>query len=897
MSACGRRCTRSAAFALALVLAVLESRDADPTSVRLSFQSPTFTWTTGTAWQETGTASDSDFNGDGAVGFQDFLMFAQGYGSHAGGEGYDSRLDLDDDGAIGFADFTVFAQHFGQQGVVWRMPVTFRNLTSESLSVCVGDSSESVLLDVILPAGDTHVADFVLPATIAAPFSRLDPLGRVEVSLWAEVKGAPETRSVKVIPVVKPTDLPPHPRLLLSWEGIEALRNRTAQQEWARDRWEQVKRRADDALRKAVVLPPRGGNWWHWYASPTTGASLKWGEQIGEWQWAHIDPVSGEVFYGDPSDPSRDYDGCVIAFLHSGWAQSIRDLGLAYQVTGEVGYAQKAREILLAYADRYLQYPLHNTRGEAKIGGGRVHPQTLDEAVWAIPVCQGADLVWDTLDDADRKAVAEQLLQPVAREVILPHEMGVHNIQCWKNSAVGLIGLLLGDAELVWEAVEHPDRGYRRQMAGGVTPDGAWWEGTWGYHFYTLSALWGLTEGARNCGLNLYGDALKRMFDAPLMFAMPNLRLPAFNDSEEVDLVGQAAIYELAYARYGDPGYLVLLAASSRRNDYALWFGVDTPPSPAARAWASANYPNTGYAVLAQGQGEDATWLCLKYGPHGGVHGHYDKLGFVLAARGEAVGTDPGTAQYGLPIQKGWYRTTLAHNTLVVDETSQEQAEGRCVAFGYADGVDYAVADAGAIYEGVTFRRTVAMVNPNLVVFVDQVRADRERTLDLAYHPHGVWADRPAGLAWTPPDRDGYRYLEDTTIQQTADAVTLSAQASGAEPVWVMLVGGDTTDVVTGTGVGQHIEDRVPAVVFRRRARETAFGWCVSLAGEAVALRWLPVTDASGRAVSSSIAAAVAATPAGGKTHVLVANPEARQIRVVLPEGSVLETKDVFCTR
>ncbi len=31
--------------------------------------------------------------------------------------------------------------------------------------------------------------------------------------------------------------------------------------------------------------------------------------------------------------------------------------------------------------------------------------------------------------------------------------MSIHNIQCWKNSAVGLVGLLLDDAELVADAV------------------------------------------------------------------------------------------------------------------------------------------------------------------------------------------------------------------------------------------------------------------------------------------------------------------------------------------------------------------------------------------------------------------------------------------------------------
>ncbi len=313
-----------------------------------------------------------------------------------------------------------------------------------------------------------------------------------------------------------PLTLPPHPRLLFSRDGIAALRERINRYEWARAQWEALKKRVDGVLKEPVRLPPRGGNWWHYYACPQHGASLRTGKQIGEWQWEHICPVDNAVLRSDPNRPERDYDGVVLMSVHGRWANLVRDLGIAYQVTGDRRYADKAKEILLAYAERYLHYPLHDIRGEARIGGGRVGPQTLDEAVWLIPMAQGADLIWDTLSEAERQTLAQNLFLPAAKEVILPHRIGVHNIQCWKNSAVGLVGFLLGDEQLIHEAIDNPERGYWTQMRKGVSPDGVWWEGAWGYHFYTLSALWSLTEAARNCGINLYSDELKRMFDAPL---------------------------------------------------------------------------------------------------------------------------------------------------------------------------------------------------------------------------------------------------------------------------------------------------------------------------------------------------------------------------------------------
>ena len=55
-----------------------------------------------------------DFDGDGRVGFPDFLLFGVQYGLTRNDEGYDARFDLDGDGAIGFSDFLIFANHFGK---------------------------------------------------------------------------------------------------------------------------------------------------------------------------------------------------------------------------------------------------------------------------------------------------------------------------------------------------------------------------------------------------------------------------------------------------------------------------------------------------------------------------------------------------------------------------------------------------------------------------------------------------------------------------------------------------------------------------------------------------------------------------------------------------------------
>ena len=55
----------------------------------------------------------TDFDGDGTVGFPDFLQFAAQFGQNRNDAGYDARFDLDGNGAVEFNDFVIFARSFG----------------------------------------------------------------------------------------------------------------------------------------------------------------------------------------------------------------------------------------------------------------------------------------------------------------------------------------------------------------------------------------------------------------------------------------------------------------------------------------------------------------------------------------------------------------------------------------------------------------------------------------------------------------------------------------------------------------------------------------------------------------------------------------------------------------
>lgn len=702
--------------------------------------------------------------------------------------------------------------------------------------------------------GATVELTFSLPVP-AEEWAALPALGVLRRSARLGLAGRPATDKEVIVSVTKPLDLPPHPRLLATDAELAALRERAGRQEWLARAMAGYVADADAWLDREIELPPRGGQWWHWYADPKTGETL---QTVSPTE--HRNPRTGEVFTGYP------YDDVVLSRDHDNLARAVMLCGLAYRWTGEAKYAERAKEILLAYARRYDSYPLHNIHGRPEIGGGKVGPQTLDESVWLIPVAQGADLIWETLTDEERELAETGLFRP-AVEVIRQHRMSIHNIQCWKNSAVGLVGLLLGDAELVADAVTSP-HGYYEQIARGVTLDGQWYEGAWGYHWYTMSALVPLTEAGERCGLGLYGferdgRSFKGLFDGPLALAMPDLRLPAFNDSGLSNVGGNTRFYELGLARYADPSYVRVLGARRGGDPLSVIAAVETLPELPAEATGSRVYPDSGYAILQAGDGPAATWLCLKYGPHGGGHGHPDKLNVALYARGEILAIDPGTTRYGVPLQQEWFRTTIAHNTLTVDETSQRPATGKLLAFAVGDGVSAACAAAGGIYDGVDYRRAVALFGTDLVLILDQVESNAEQTYDFAYHHDGAWLDPPAGAALTMPEANGYRHLEMVALTGPPPPVRVGEVTATVD---VIAPGGE---IWAGTGLYRSAAERVPCLIARLRGRGARVGWAIGLSGERAALR---LTE-------TGLEATV-----GGRRYSLVAGPETG-LRAEGPDG------------
>lgn len=616
-----------------------------------------------------------------------------------------------------------------------------------------------------------------------------------------------------------PGSLEPH--LFLSLQDFAERKAVVAKEPWAKQALDDLLKEADgypqDYLSRwgltKLEAPAKGAQWAHWYVCPVTGATLEFKPPNH-----NICPDTGEDFQQWPiSDVHYHY-------MHDQLSRDAKLLAIAYRMTGRQKYAQEAAEILKLYADKYHEYPIVDNYGKQSDWGARVYSQTLNESIWLIDMTFAYDLVRGSgaLSTADRTHIEKDLLLPSAAVVVRGHKEPTLNIQSWINGAQAAVGFELGEKALIDEAVNGP-LGFRYQMKNYVH-EGFWLEGAWGYQFYAMRPLIATAEMARRHGMNLWAQepALASMFLAPLGVVLPDGSLPAFNDSHEVPLYPNAPLYELAYANTHDPALLPVLENAPRKSVDALLFGVAELPKTEAAKLKSAVFPDSGYAML-RAPNTDLN-IIMKFGPHGGGHGHYDKLGEVVYAEGRVQGVDPGTQLYGLPLHKEWDQMTVAHNAPAVDELRQDAATGKLLAWKQGERFVAATADAGAAYRSARVVRSV-LVTDRYALQMDEMQSNdgKPHRFDVNYHNFGT---QTLELATVPydgfPKANGYMHLEQTRRGESGSSITTRFDNQGTRMRLVVL-GGSPTGVFAGVAPGPHPAVKVPFLMVRREGTSVRF--------------------------------------------------------------------------
>jgi len=630
--------------------------------------------------------------------------------------------------------------------------------------------------------------------------------------------GQPSHAKDKAAPQITLPDAPQHPFLACTAAELARLRAAYREEGPAHEVMAARVRAAEAYVGKPVEFPPRGGQHNQWYQCQDCQMGLKTVDDTH-----HRCPKCGEVYSGYP------YDDYIFAKKHNGNLSGALATAWAYAITQDEKYAQHTARVLLGYAARYHDYPYHDNTAttdpdKQRRSGGHLFEQTLNEAaVLSQQIAPAYDLIHDSqaLSDTEHAAIEEGLLLPMLQNMD-KNKAGKSNWQSWHNAAMLWGGALMGDSEWVRKSIDAEGNGFRTQMKVSVMPEGMWYENSWAYHFYTLSALTIQAEGARRLGIDLWQDkTFKKMFALPVQYMMPDGSLPRFGDDVNSSARGGGAMMEQAYHAYRDPAILALLGSGPSFESILL--GRDAQPSGSFPAQGSMVFEGAGHVILRT-QGEAALTAAMTFGPYGGFHGHFDKLSFVFFGYERELGVDAGRARsqaYRLPIHTNWYKATVSHNAVLVNGASQQPAEGELLFFESTDGHAAVSASCDDAHAGVKHMRTLVMM-PSYLLVLDQLAADEECRFDWVYHNRGNSVSCEAANGAPDDAYPGRDYIHNAVAGDTSKFIRIQFVDEGVTTHLTMASQAHTR-ILIGDGVGASVVERVPLAMITRRDRNVSF--------------------------------------------------------------------------
>ena len=509
--------------------------------------------------------------------------------------------------------------------------------------------------------------------------------------------------------------------------------------------------------------------------------------------------VDAEIAAGIDTPIPQDYSGGYTHERHKRNFFVIQKAGVLYQILHDDKYAKYVRDMLFQYEAMYKDLPLHPK--ERSYARGKLFWQCLNDANWLVYVSQAYDAIYETLTAEERETLETNLFRPFADHISVDSPQffnRVHNHSTWGAAAVGMIGLVMEDEELIQRALygiqddglaagtKDDDGGFIKvegQLAGFLanleapfSPDGYYTEGPY-YQRYAMYPFLIFAQGLHNSRPDLEifehkDGVLLKAVDALLQLSDANGEFFPLNDAQKGmsyharELV---TAVDIAYHVGGqDPRLLsiaeqqgqVLLDDAGFAVAQAVRDGNTKPyEKRSINLSDGADGSDGGVAILRYGS--EALTLVFKYSAQGLSHGHYDKLSMSLYEQGDEVLQDYGLVRFVNIEQKGggnylpenttWAKQTIAHNTLTLNETShfqgkyetgsQHHSELYFFDGGNSDAQVVSAVETNA-YPGTEMRRTLALIKNEalekpFVLDLFQVYSSDENQYDLPFYYTG----------------------------------------------------------------------------------------------------------------------------------------------------------------
>ncbi|MEM9686095.1 MAG: alginate lyase family protein [Bacteroidota bacterium] len=483
----------------------------------------------------------------------------------------------------------------------------------------------------------------------------------------------------------------------------------------------------------------------------------------------------------------------------------LQKAGVLFQLLEDEKYAIYIRDMFNAYAGLYPGLPLHpEPRSYAR---GKIFWQCLNDANWLVYASQAYDCIYEWLSKKERRRLEKTLFKPYADFLSVGNPQffnRIHNHSTWGNAAVGMIGLVMNDQELVNRAlyglknaeikagkkdndggfivVEGQKAGFLANLESPFSPDGYYTEGPY-YQRYAMYPFLIFAQALQNTNSGLKPFEYKDSVLIKAVYALLNLtdadgEFFPLNDAQKGmsyrsrELVSAVNI---AY-HFGDRDSTLLSIAEKQEKvqldntGLSVALGIrDHKATPfIKKSMELRDGPEGkqgGVGILRFGGTKEALALVMKYSAQGLSHGHYDKLSFSLYDGGHEVIQDYGLARFVNIEQKNgggylkenttWAKQTIAHNTVVQNETShfggdfgtgsKHHSEKHVFDVSHPS-IQIVSAKEKNAYPGTLLHRTMVLVNDEssgkpYVVDVFRIHSEQENNYDLPYYYLGQLID------------------------------------------------------------------------------------------------------------------------------------------------------------
>ena len=261
------------------------------------------------------------------------------------------------------------------------------------------------------------------------------------------------------------------------------------------------------------------------------------------------------------------------------------------------------------------------------------------------------------------------------------------------------------------------------QLEGLIDGNGQLIENSPYYDFYALAKYWQIYQYSQNQGVTISPDF------GPKLMSMLGFATYILEPNDQVPLLGASLA-----ATINDHGVYSSMAAADPQFQYVLTHGVKGT-QPTAN---SVYLPSSALTIMRSGwqkapNYESSTYLSYNIGRYRTAHSDLDALAITLYGDGGELLPSAGLYTYSPGIYRNYFHGTASENTVVVDGKTQNQGNGTATKLVTADGLTYQSAES-SLYDGVTHRRLVAMIDPSHVLVVDQLSSTTAHKYQQMFH-------------------------------------------------------------------------------------------------------------------------------------------------------------------